>query len=299
MFSRRHPYLFFLLVFTSIVSVAILGMSLLFVFGTKSSEFKFGEKIGIIEITGVISDSKNTIQELKTFREDESIKAIILRIDSPGGSVGPAQEIFREITKTVKTKKVVASMGTVAASGGYYIAAAANGIVANPGTITGSIGVIVGFSNYQELLKKIGLVPVVVKSGEYKDIGSPVREMTANDKKILQNLVNQIQDQFVTAVSEGRKMNRAEVESLADGRIFSGEEAKSLGLVDRLGNLDDAIEWAGRMGGIKGKISTVYAVEPKFSLLEYLIGSSFKELANSAVNPYIYPAYLYRPQTGP
>jgi protease-4 len=272
---------------------------LLFVFGTKSSEFKFGEKIGIIEITGVISDSKNTIQELKTFREDESIKAIILRIDSPGGSVGPAQEIFREITKTVKTKKVVASMGTVAASGGYYIAAAANGIVANPGTITGSIGVIVGFSNYQELLKKIGLVPVVVKSGEYKDIGSPVREMTANDKKILQNLVNQIQNQFVTAVSEGRKMNRAEVESLADGRIFSGEEAKSLGLVDRLGNLDDAIEWAGRMGGIKGKISTVYAVEPKFSLLEYLIGSSFKELANSAVNPYIYPAYLYRPQTGP
>ncbi|MFC1516290.1 signal peptide peptidase SppA [Thermodesulfobacteriota bacterium] len=254
--------------------------------------------MGIIEITGVISDSKNTIQSLKTFREDESIKAVILRIDSPGGSVGPAQEIFREITKTVKTKNVIASMGTIATSGGYYIAAAAEGIVANPGTITGSIGVIMGFANYQELLQKIGLVPVVVKSGEYKDIGSPVREMTAEDKKILQHLVNQIQNQFVTAVSEGRKMDQAEVESLADGRIFSGEEAKSLGLVDRLGNLDDAIEWAGRMGGIKGKISTVYSVEPKFSLLEQLIGSSFKELANSAIKPYIYPAYLYRPQTG-
>lgn len=273
----------------------MLGMYLLIVFGTQRSEFKFGEKVGIVEITGVISDANDTLQQLKSFREDESIKAIILRIESPGGAVGPSQEIFREITKTVKTKKVVASMGTVAASGGYYVAAAADGIIANPGTITGSIGVIMGFANYQELLQKIGLVPVVVKSGEYKDMGSPVRKMTESEKKILQNLVDQIQDQFVTAVSEGRKMERAKVEELADGRIFSGEEAKSLGLVDRLGNLEDAIEWAGRLGGITGDISTVYSAEPRFSLLEYLIGSSFKELVNAAVSPYLYPAYLYRP----
>ncbi|MFH2219410.1 MAG: signal peptide peptidase SppA [Pseudomonadota bacterium] len=295
MFSRRHPYLFFSLIFTAIVSITMLGMYLLIVFGTQRSEFKFGEKVGIVEITGVISDANDTLQQLKSFREDESIKAIILRIESPGGAVGPSQEIFREITKTVKTKKVVASMGTVAASGGYYVAAAADGIIANPGTITGSIGVIMGFANYQELLQKIGLVPVVVKSGEYKDMGSPVRKMTESEKKILQNLVDQIQDQFVTAVSEGRKMERAKVEELADGRIFSGEEAKSLGLVDRLGNLEDAIEWAGRLGGITGDISTVYSAEPRFSLLEYLIGSSFKELVNAAVSPYLYPAYLYRP----
>jgi len=295
MFSRRHPYLFFILIFTSVIAFATVGISLIFIIGTKSADFEFGEKVGIIEITGFISDANNIINELKRFREDDSVKAIVLRIDSPGGSVGPSQEIFREITKTVKLKKIVASMGTVAASGGYYVAAGANGIVANPGTITGSIGVIMGYANYEELLRKVGLVPVVVKSGEFKDIGSPVRKMTEDEKKILQKFVDQIQRQFVTAISEGRNMDQNKVESFADGRIFSGEEAKSIGLVDRLGNLEDAIEWAGRMGGIKGKISVVYAKERKFSLLKYLLGSSLQDLANSIINPYLYPGYYYRP----
>ena len=295
MFSRRHPHLFFLLVFSSIVTVAMIGVGMLFVLGTQRAGFEFGEKVGIIEINGVITSAKHVIQDLKKFREDDSIKAIVIRIDSPGGGVGPSQEIFREIRKTAPVKKIIASMGAIAASGGYYVAAGTDGIIANPGTITGSIGVIIGFTNFQELLNKIGLVPIVIKSGEYKDTGSPVREMTEAERKILQNFVNTIHKQFVMAIVEGRKMDLSKVESFADGRIFSGEEAKALGLVDRLGNLEDAIEWAGRMGGIKGKISSVYAREKKFSLLKYLAESSLEEILNRAVNPFLHAGYLYQP----
>lgn len=296
MFSRRHPYLFFFLIFSSIVAVVTVGMSsVLMVFGSKRTPFEFGEKVGIIELNGVIVDSKDVIQYLKRFREDDSIKAIVIRIESPGGGVGPSQEIFREIRKTIPFKKVVTSMGAVAASGGYYIAAGTDGIVANPGTITGSIGVIIGFTNFQELLDKIGMVPVVFKSGKYKDMGSPVRKMTEAERKILQNFVDTIHKQFIMAVVEGRKMDQDKVESLADGRIFSGEEAQTLGLVDRLGNLEDAIEWAGQLVGIKGKISTVYARKGKKSLMKYILDSSVKEFSKQVTNPYLYSGYLYSP----
>ena len=295
MFSRRHPYLFFILIFSSITAAAMLGITLLILIGTKSSDLKFGEKVGIIEITGIITDSKSVIHNLKRFREDNSIKAIVLRIDSPGGGVGPAQEIFREIRKTVGVKKIVASMGAVAASGGYYIAAGTDGIVANPGTITGSIGVIIRFANFEDLLSKIGLTPVVVKSGEYKDTGSLVRKMTKEERKILQNFVDQIHKQFIIAVAEGRNMDQSEVEPLADGRIFTGEEAKNLGLIDRIGNLEDAVEWAGRMAGIEGKISAVYARKKKLPFLKYIIDSTLKDLANNISNPHIWGGYLYRP----
>ena len=296
MFSRRHPYLFFILIFTSIVAVATLGISLLIVFGIKTSDFEFGEKVGIIEISGVIADAKNVIHSLKRFREDDSIKAIVIRIDSPGGAVGPSQEIYREIRKTSDKKKVIASMGAIAASGGYYVAAGTDGIVANPGTITGSIGVILGFTNYEELLQKIGLVPVVIKSGEFKDLGSPVRKMTEEDQKILKDFAKKIHRQFIMDIVEGRKMDQAKVESLADGRIFTGEESKDLGLVDRLGNLEDAIEWAGRLGGIKGKISAVYARKKKLSLLKYLSELSAKEVLHRTLHPSLSADYIYHPE---
>lgn len=301
MFSRRHPYLFFILIFATISAsaVAIVVISILFVFGARESGYDDlkagGQKVGIIEIKGVIADSKVVIHHLKRFREDKSIKAIVLRIDSPGGGVGPSQEIFREVRKTVKLKKVVTSMGAVAASGGYYIAAGTDGIVANPGTVTGSIGVIMGFTNFQELFRKIGLVPVVVKSVEYKDMGSPVRDMSDEERKIFQNLSANIHRQFVEAISEGRKLELSKVESIADGRIFSGEQAKEMELVDRLGNLEDAVEWAGKMAGIKGKISSVYAPEKKTSLLKYFIESSVKELSDRYINNEFYAGYLYRP----
>ena len=295
MFSRRHPYLFFFLLFTTIVATAVIILSFLIFWGTRRPQFEFGEKVGVIEIKGVITDAIPILSSIKKFREDESVKAIVLRIDSPGGSVGPSQEVYREIRKTIAKKTIITSMGTIAASGGYYIAAATNGIVASPGTVTGSIGVVVGFANMEKLLKKIGLFPVVVKSGEYKDTGAPHRQMTEDEKRLLQDFVDQIQKQFVAAISKGRKMAPAKIEAIADGRIFCGETAKALGLVDRMGNLEDAIEWAGRLGGIKGKISAIYAQEERFSLIRQLIDSSFKTLLNHAAEPALYGGYLYIP----
>jgi protease-4 len=211
------------------------------------------------------------MDDLKRFREDDAIKAIVVRIDSPGGAVGPSQEIYREMQKTVENKTVVASMGAVAASGGYYVAAGADKIMANPGTITGSIGVIMGFANYQALLEKIGLVPVVVKSGEYKDMGSPTRRMTDSERKIFQELTGKIHDQFVSDIATGRGMAVDRVATLADGRIFTGSESKAMGLVDRLGNFEDAVQWAGDLGGIQGEVRTVFAKDQHLSFLDYLL----------------------------
>ena len=188
-------------------------------------------------------------------------------------------------------------MGSIAASGGYYIAAATDGIVANPGTITGSIGVIMAYTNFKKLLDKIGMTPVVIKSGEFKDIGSPTREMTLSDKKVLQDFVDQTHRQFVQAISEGRNMDITQAASLADGRIYTGEEAVKQGLVDRLGNLEDAVEWAGRLGGIDGKISMVYKKEDKFSFFKYLSEYSVNELMNRMIGQEFYGGYLYRPET--
>ena len=241
MFTRRHPYLFFFLTLVAMVSVSVILLSYLLVRGLEKTQFSEfvtepGDgKVGIVEINGVITDSSETIRLIKTFREDEAIKAIVLRVESPGGVVGPSQEIYQEVRKTVPTKKVVASMGAVAASGGYYVAAAADGIIANPGTITGSIGVIMGYTNFEKLLEKIGLTPVVIKSGEYKDMGSPTRKMTPQEEEALQYFVDQTHNQFVTAIAEGRDMDLDLVASLADGRIYTGEEAMKNGLVDRLG----------------------------------------------------------------
>jgi len=273
----------------------VILMSLIFKVSGASTQFVSGEKVGVVEITGVILDSKEIIENIKTFREDKTVKAIVLRIESPGGGVGPSQEIFHEVRKTIKKKKVVASMGAVAASGGYYVAAGTNGIVANPGTITGSIGVIMGYTNFQEVFRKIGLTPVVIKSGEFKDIGSPVREMTEKEKKILQNFVGRIHRQFVNDASKGRGIESGKMMALADGRIFSGEEAKELGLIDRLGNLEDAVEWAGRLGGIKGKVSTVYPEEKGIPMLKELMTSSVNQLIESVFRSQISAGYLYQP----
>jgi len=301
MFSRRHPYLYFLLVFFSIFSAAAVVISLVILMGIRGAGLggviQSGEdQVGVIEIIGPITGAREIIDELKRFRESDDIRAIVVRIDSPGGGVGPSQEIYREIRKTREEKQVVASLGSVAASGGYYIAAGAGKIVANPGTITGSIGVIMGFANYEELLKKIGIVPVVVKSGEYKDMGSPVREMVPKERKILEALTRKIHRQFVRDIVNGRGMDLEQVESLADGRIFTGEESLSMGLVDRLGNLEDAIEWAGRLGGIKGEISAVYAKDKKLPFLEYLLmHSRLKVMLERFLRSELRAEFIYDP----
>jgi protease-4 len=228
----------------------------------------FGDSVGIVEIRGLITDSKDVIQHLHLFRDNPKIKAVVIRIDSPGGLVGPSQEIYEEVSKLVRKKPTVVSMGSVAASGGYYIAAPSSLIIANPGTITGSIGVLMKLSNIQGLLGKIGLNSFVLKSGEYKDTGSPLRPLTAQDKLLLQGVINSLHSQFVKAVASGRKIPLSEVKTLADGRIFSGEQALKLKLVDRLGNLQDAVEVAAKLSGIHGEPNVVYPPDSKKSFLD-------------------------------
>jgi protease IV len=236
----------------------------------KPGRFALGDKIAIIEIKGVITQSSEIIEEISQYQEDETVRAIVLRIDSPGGGVGPSQEIYREILKVRSKKKVVTSMGSVAASGGYYIACASDLIIANPGTITGSIGVIMEFANIEELIRKIGIKGVVVKSGEHKDIGSPFREMTTEEKKIIQGVIDNVHQQFVQAVAKGRKLDQEKVMQIADGRILTGEQAKQIGLVDQLGNLQDTVDIVAKMVGIEGKPNILYP-KKRFSFWELLV----------------------------
>lgn len=229
------------------------------------------DRVAVIRVEGVIIDAQQTVGDLKKFGESPSVKAIVLRIDSPGGGVVPSQEIHDAVkrVRTKNNKAVVASMGTVAASGGYYIAAATDRIIANPGTLTGSIGVIMELANLEGLLKKIGVESVVVKSGRHKDIGSPFRKMNEEDRHILQSVMDDVHSQFIEAVAEGRSLEVEAVQPLADGRIFTGRQAKDAKLVDELGDLDDAIKLAAEMGGIEGEPKVV---EPRkrFSIRELI-----------------------------
>jgi len=246
----------------------------------------FGEKVGVLEVKGVIANIQPTIDELVKFRKDGSVKAVVVRIESPGGGVSPSQELYQEIRRTVQVKPVVVSMGSVAASGGYYIACAAQKIYANPGTITGSIGVILQFTNFEELLRKIGFRMEVVKSGPYKDVGNPGREMTAEEKAYLQEMVNNVHQQFVRDVARGRHMKVEKVREVADGRIFTGEQAMELGLVDELGNLKDAINAAAKMAAIEGEPKVVYPEKERKSLLDYFFDQITEKLANN-LQPYM------------
>lgn len=238
-----------------------------------------GPRVAVLPITGLIADPEATIEQLKKFAKDDSVKAIVLRINSPGGGVGPSQEIYEEVRKLRGKKPVVASLGAVAASGGYYIACAAQKIYANPGTITGSIGVIMQFVNVKDLIEKIGVKGMVVKSGGYKDIGSPLRQMEPEEKRLLQGVIDNVHAQFVDAVAEGRRLDRDRVAGIADGRIFSGDQAKGLGLVDALGNLEDAVAEAGRLAKIEGEPRVVMPPKKKISILDLL-----KEEAKSIID---------------
>ncbi|MDE0482473.1 MAG: signal peptide peptidase SppA [Candidatus Poribacteria bacterium] len=230
-----------------------------------------GQKVAVLDITGIISKSDAPIKLIHAYRDDPSVKAIVLRINTPGGSVAPVQEIHRELTKL--DKPIVASMGGTAASGGYYIACAADTIVANPGTLTGSIGVIMQFTKMKGLYEKIGLEQQVIKSGQFKDAGSIFRDLTEEEKDVLQGTVDDVYNQFVDAIVKSREehLNRDEIVKLADGRIFSGKQAQTHKLIDKLGNLQDAIKIAGALGNIEGTPKIVRK-QRKSSLLEQLLG---------------------------
>lgn len=249
------------------------GLGLLFLVNLFLPDLDFSgeDRIALIRIEGVILDAQETIGELKRFSENPSVKAIVLRIDSPGGGVVPSQEIYDAVrrVRTKSNKAVIASMGSVAASGGYYIAAATDRIVANPGTLTGSIGVIMETANVEGLLQKIGVEGVVVKSGKYKDVGSPLRKMTDEERGLLQTVMDDVHKQFIEAVAEGRSLELADVQTLADGRIFTGRQAKDAKLVDELGNLDDAIQLAADVVGIEGE-PKIIEQRRRFSIRELL-----------------------------
>lgn len=267
-----------------IMTLVLAGFFVLLGIVSRMEEFSFvrGERVAVLPISGLITESEQTIEQLKKFAKDDSVKAIVLRINTPGGGVGPSQEIHEEVRKVREKKIIVASMGSLAASGGYYIACAAEKIYANPGTITGSIGVIMQFVNVKDLIEKIGVKGLVVKSGDFKDIGSPVREMSPEERKLLQAVIDNVHSQFVNAVAEGRGMDRKDVLSIADGRIFSGEQAKTLGLIDMLGNQEDAVAEAGRMAKIVGEPRVVTPPKKKFSFLD-LIREEAKSIIDEKV----------------
>jgi len=193
-----------------------------------------------------------------------------VRIDSPGGAVGPSQEIYTELKKMRSDMPVIASIGNVGASGGYYIACAAEKIFANPGSITGSIGVVAEFASYEKLLEWAKVDVEVLKSGKYKDVGSPLREMTPEDREYMQSLIDNVYAQFKSAVAESRGLGAAEVDKIAEGKIYTGEQAKQLKLVDEMGTINDAVNLAADKAGIKGKPDIVYYPKKKSQLLELL-----------------------------
>jgi protease-4 len=247
-----------------------------------------GDRVAVVRIEGVILDAQKTIEELRRYRQNPSVKAIVLRIDSPGGAVVPSQEIFAEVRKMQSDGrvKVVASMGNMAASGGYYIAAATDKIVANPGTLTGSIGVIMELVNVKGLLEKVGVQSVVIKSGRYKDMASPFRAMSEEDRALLQGVLDDVHAQFIEAVAAGRAMQIEQVRNLADGRIFTGRQAKSVSLVDELGDLQEAIKLAARLVGIPGE-PRVIETKKRFSirdLLDNFFSGNALQLMPSTIN---------------
>jgi protease IV len=242
--------------------------------GVGGSGFGLGDRIAVIPIEGAILDDRETLEQIREFREDKSIKGYVVAINSPGGSVGPSQSIYSELKKLREEDDVpvVASIGGVGASGGYYIALGADSIYALPGSLTGSIGVIMELPEISELMDKVGVDMRTIKSAEHKDVGSMYRDMSPGDSAILNSLVQDVYDQFVEAVTTERKMTRERVLPLADGRVLTGRQAQRGGLVDRLGNVQDAIAAAGRMAGLGSDPAISFPREDRPTIWDVVLG---------------------------
>ncbi len=238
-----------------------------------------GGTIAIVELKEQIVSSEDIVRQFKKYREDNSVKAIVFRIESPGGGVSASQEIYEEVKKTRDSgKPVVVSMGSVAASGGYYVSLGATKIVANPGTLTGSIGVISEFLNFNQLFNKIGIGSTTVKSGKFKDTGSPYRPFSEEDKKYFQETIDDVYQQFLNVVETERKLSPAKAKELADGRVFTGKKAYEVGLIDTLGTYEDAISIAADLAGISGTPRLIKE-RKKERLLDVLMGSVKNEIS--------------------
>jgi len=297
---RKHP------VVLGLILLIAFGVVLYFIFyragaqsgsaGTQS--FSLNDKIGVVPVQGVITDSIEVNEYIDEFAKDSSIVAVVVRIDSPGGGVAASQEIYDALIELKKKKKVVVSMGSVAASGGLLIACAGDKIVANPGTITGSISAIMQFANLEELLKKVGVKSSVVKSGQYKDIGSPMREMTPEERIIIQELVDDIYNQFIDVIVRDRKITREQVVAIGDGRVFTGRKAKEYGLVDQLGDMAAAAKLASVLAGKSGKYDLIYPKKKHPSFFDYMFESAANQLSRSVkekAENWGGVSYLYHP----
>jgi len=255
-------------------------------------------EIALVRIQGMLMDSQNIVRQLSNYRHNPNVRGIVLRIDSPGGAVAPAQEIYNEIMKLKADHKTVyASMGTVAASGGYYIACAANYVLANPGTLTGSIAAVMAFSNIEALTDKIGVKPIIIKSGKYKDVGSPLRGMKPEERKLLQSVVDDVHQQFVQAVAKGRGLPVSEVNEIADGRIMTGQQALTLKLVDEMGGLEKTIELLAKKIGVEGRPKVIEEKE-KTPFFDWLLQSSLPSRLAATLMPASLPRlqYVWFPQ---
>lgn len=271
---QRQGCLFFILgAFIATVIVVIAVAVIFAIVGEEPSLWPLGNDVAVIEIRGPIWEVESVVRQLKKYSGASSVGAIVLRIDSGGGGVGASQEIYAAVKRAARSgKPIVASLGALGASGAYYIACGADSIVANPGTITGSIGVRMEFPIAEELLRKIGVEFETIKSAEHKDIGSPYREMTDVERALMREMIDDVYDQFVSVIVEERGLPREEVVRVADGRVFSGRQARELGFVDRMGSLEDAIDVAGAMAGVSGTPRVVKERRREFSLFDLLLG---------------------------
>ncbi len=267
-----------------VVMGLILIMTLINISVPSNVDFAAGDKVAVIELNGIITSSRGIVRQFKRYEDDNSIKAIVFRIDSPGGGIAASQEIYEHVRRVRDNgKPIIVSMGSVAASGGYYVALGADSIMAIPGTTTGSIGVIAEFPDFTKLLDKIGIKMNVVKSGRFKDTGSPYRDLTPQDRQYLQEWINSGYEQFVAAVAKERQMTTERVKELADGRVYSGQQAYELALIDTLGTYEDAIQLAARAGGIKGEPRIVRQEREKLTPFELLFSFDVKEFVETYI----------------
>jgi protease-4 len=242
--------------------------------GTSESGMSFGDRIGVVDLDGVILSPQPVVGELKKFADDSSIKAIILHVNSPGGGVAASEEIYREVKRirAEKKKRIVVSIESVGASGAYYVASASDKIYADQGSIVGSIGVIAQWVNYGDLLKWAKLKDVVIKTGEFKDTGNPARDLTPSEQAYMQSLIDNMFGQFVKAVSDGRNLKFEDVKSIADGKVWTGEQAKSMKLIDEVGDFEAAVKDTARAVNISGEPTLVHPEKDRKNMLDLLTG---------------------------
>ncbi len=253
--------------------MAVMLVAVLMTFsGEGRGDFAFSDRVQVVDVDGELVESRTILDQLKRYEDSNSVKAILLNIDSPGGGVAVSQEIYAEIKRLreKKDKIVVAYLSSTGASGAYYVACAANKIVANPGSIVGSIGVIAEWVNYADLMQWAKVKDIVFKTGDFKDTGSGTRALTEDEKKYLQGLIDDMYVQFVEAVASGRKLDLQEVRSLADGRVFTGRDAKARKLIDEIGNFQDAVDLTAKLVGIAGKPRLIRLNRQRVTLLDVL-----------------------------